>query len=60
MRIERLVMRLARENDRGFERIENELLKLGHTISHETVGAILRRCVSRLHQNATPRQVGAT
>jgi transposase InsO family protein len=37
------VVRLARENDWGFERIEGELLKLGYTISHETVGAILRR-----------------
>jgi hypothetical protein len=41
--IEQLVVRLARENDWGFERIEGELLKLGYTISHETVGAILRR-----------------
>jgi hypothetical protein len=40
--IERLVVRLARENDWGFERIEGELLKLG-TMSHETVGNILRR-----------------
>jgi transposase InsO family protein len=41
--IERLVVRLAHENGWGFERIEGELLKLGYTISHETVGAILRR-----------------
>jgi putative transposase len=41
--IEQLVVRLARENDWGFERIEGELLKLGYTLSHETVGAILRR-----------------
>ncbi len=41
--IERLVVRLARENDWGFERIEGELKKLGYTISHETVGNILRR-----------------
>jgi len=41
--IEQLVVRLARENDWGFERIEGELLKLGYTISHETVGNILRR-----------------
>jgi putative transposase len=41
--IERLVVRLARENGWGFERIEGELLKLGYTISHETVGNILRR-----------------
>jgi hypothetical protein len=27
----------------GYERIEGELLKLGHTISHETVGTILQR-----------------
>jgi hypothetical protein len=41
--IERVVVRLARENGWGFERIEGELLKLGYTISHETVGNILQR-----------------
>jgi putative transposase len=41
--IERLVIRLARENDWGIERIEGELLKLGYKISHETVGNILER-----------------
>jgi putative transposase len=41
--IEQLVLRLARENDWGFERIEGELLKLGYDISHETVGNILER-----------------
>jgi hypothetical protein len=34
--IERLVIRLAHENDWGIERIEGELLKLGYTISHGT------------------------
>jgi hypothetical protein len=41
--IERLVVRLARENNWGFERIAGELTKLGYAISHETVGNILRR-----------------
>jgi transposase len=41
--IQQLVLRLARENDWGYERIEGELHKLGYTISHETVGNILRR-----------------
>jgi putative transposase len=41
--IEQLVLRLARENDWGYERIEGELLKLGYTISHETVSNILER-----------------
>ncbi|WP_162909905.1 helix-turn-helix domain-containing protein [Aggregatilinea lenta] len=36
--IEQLVLRLARENDWGYERIEGELLKLGIILSHETVG----------------------
>jgi putative transposase len=36
-------VRLARENGWGNERIEGELKKLGYTISHETVGNILRR-----------------
>jgi putative transposase len=40
--IERLV-RLARENGWGNERIEGELLKLGYDISDETVANILRR-----------------
>lgn len=40
--IEQLVLRLARENNWGNERIEGELLKLGYTISDETVGNILR------------------
>ncbi len=41
--IERLVVRLARENGWGNERIEGELLKLGCEISDETVANILRR-----------------
>jgi putative transposase len=41
--IERLVMRLARENGWGNERIQGELLKLGYEISDETVANILRR-----------------
>jgi hypothetical protein len=41
--IERLVVRLARENGWGNERIEGELLKLGYAISEETVANILRR-----------------
>jgi putative transposase len=41
--LEQLVLRLARENDWGYERIEGELIKLGVTISHETVGNILQR-----------------
>jgi transposase len=41
--IERLVVRLARENGWGNERIEGELLKLGYDISDETVANILRR-----------------
>ena len=41
--LQRLVLRLARENDWGFERLQGELLKLGYTISHETIGNILQR-----------------
>ena len=41
--LEQLVLRLARENDWGFERIAGELLKLGYSISHESVGNILER-----------------
>jgi len=41
--LEQFVLRLARENDWGSERIEGELLKLGYEISDETVRNILRR-----------------
>ncbi|NDJ75916.1 MAG: hypothetical protein GYB65_06630 [Chloroflexi bacterium] len=41
--LEQLVLRLARENDWGSERIEGELLKLEYEISDETVRNILRR-----------------
>ncbi len=41
--IERLVVRLARENDWGNVRIEGELLKRGYEIRDETVANILRR-----------------
>jgi hypothetical protein len=42
--LERLVVRLARENhDWGNGRIEGECQKLGHEISEETVGNILKR-----------------
>lgn len=41
--IERLVVRLAKENGWGNGKIEGELVKLGYTISDETVGDILRR-----------------
>jgi hypothetical protein len=40
---EKLVVRLARENDWGNKRIQGELLKLGHALSDETVANILRR-----------------
>jgi transposase len=56
--IEQLVLRLARENDWGYERIEGELLKLGYTISYETVGNILRRhgILPAPERNASPSQ----
>jgi putative transposase len=41
--IERLVLRLARENDWGNGKIEGELIKLGYEISDETVANILKR-----------------
>jgi putative transposase len=41
--LERLVVRLALENDWGHCRIEGELKKLGYEISDETVGNILHR-----------------
>ena len=41
--IERLVVRLTRENGWGNERIQGELVKLGYDISDETVAHIMRR-----------------
>jgi putative transposase len=41
--LERLVLRLTRENGWGNGRIEGELLKLGYDISDETAANILRR-----------------
>lgn len=42
-KLEALVVRLARENDWGYDKIQGELLKLGFEISDETVANILRR-----------------
>src|SRR5688572_16808939 len=41
--LEALVVRLARENDWGYDKIQGELLKLGFEISDESVANILRR-----------------
>ena len=41
--IEKLVVRLASENDWGNGKIQGELLKLGHELSQETVANILKR-----------------
>ncbi len=41
--LERLVLRLAKENGWGNGKIEGELVKLGYTLTDETVSNILRR-----------------
>jgi transposase len=56
--IERLVVRLARENNWEIERIEGEVKKLGYTINHETVGNMLRRHGIPRHPCARHHPVG--
>jgi putative transposase len=42
--VEALIVRLAKENASwGYERIQGELLKLGHTVCPSTVGNVLKR-----------------
>src|SRR5580765_3712380 len=42
--IERLVVRMARENPRwGYDRIVGDMTNLGHKVSDQTVGNILKR-----------------
>ncbi len=42
--LEALIVRLAKENTRwGYESIQGELLKLGHTLCPSTVGNVLKR-----------------
>ena len=42
--VEALIVRMAKENDSwGYERIQGELFKLGHTVCPNTVGNILKR-----------------
>ena len=54
--IEDLVVRLARENSGwGYDRIVGALANLGHQVSDQTVGNILRRQIGR---NATFDQLG--
>lgn len=41
--VKSLVIRLARENDRGYGKISGELRKLGHHLSDQTMANILKR-----------------
>ena len=47
--LERLVVRLAKENGWGNGKLEGELLKLGYEISDETIRRILRRLGIPVH-----------
>ena len=55
--VEELIVRIARENPGwGYDRIAGALANLGHALSDQTVGNILRRHGSRLlrHANTEP------
>jgi putative transposase len=58
--LERLVLRLARENDWGSARIQGELLKLGYRISDETIRKLLKRHGIHLPVRGVLRRAGST
>jgi hypothetical protein len=60
-KITELIVRLARENSGwGYDRIAGALAILGHRVSDQTVGNILRRFGIAPRQNGASRSVGPT
>jgi putative transposase len=50
-----LIERLGTENTSwGYQRIQGELLKLGHRVSSSTIRRVLRSLPIPRHRNATP------
>jgi hypothetical protein len=54
-----LIERLATENhSRGYQRIQGELLKLGHLVSASAIRRVLRTLKIPRHRNGTPTRPG--
>jgi putative transposase len=57
--IEALIVRMAKENRSwGYDRIVGALANLGHQVSDQTVGNVLRRAAYRQRRNAGERPSG--
>jgi hypothetical protein len=59
--IEDLIVRMAQENPSwGYDRMVGALANLGHSVSDQTVGNVLKRHGIARHHSASIRRAGAT